>query len=189
MLTEPQADPAANAPSVGKIGCGLPEMTTRLCCVDTHGAVDVLQPLLTKIGELDCDFASNLIVRGRGETDATRLSDPLMSCGDVDTVSENVIALDEDVTEVDPDPKQLRRSSGTPWLRSRLHSDCAFGRIDHRGKLKQHAVPRGLREAAAMFCHEVINDHAVFAEGAGGAHLIDAHQPGITRDIGRQDCR
>ena len=164
-------------------------MTTRLCCVDTHGAVDVLQPLLTKIGELDCDFASNLIVRGRGETDATRLSDPLKSCGDVDTVSENVIALDQDVTEVDPDPKQLRRSSGTPWLRSRLHSDCAFGRIDHRGKLKQHAVPRGLHEATAMFCHEVINDHAVFAEGAGGAHLINAHQPGITRDIGRQDCR
>src|SRR6516162_3795451 len=160
MLTEPQADPAANAPSVGKIGCGLPEMTTRLCCVDTHGAVDVLQPLLTKIGELDCDLTSNLIVRGRRETDATRLSDALKSCGDVDTVSENVIALDQDVTEVDPDPKQhtpILRDPLVAFSHRRLHSDCAFGRIDHRGKLKQHAVPRGLHEASTVFCHEVIN--------------------------------
>ena len=108
-------------------------MTTRLCCVDTHGAVDVLQPLLTKIGELDCHLASNLIVRGRGDADATRLSDALKSCGDVDTVSENVIALDEDVTEVDPDPKQH-----TPILRDPL---VAFP-LAQRLRIRPHRPPR-----------------------------------------------
>src|SRR6516162_2599373 len=107
----------------------------------------------------------------------------LKPCSDVDAVPENVIALDQDVTEVNPDPKQH-----TPVLRDALvalghhslHSDSSLDRIDHRGKLKQHAVPRGLHEAAPAFCHEGVGNLAVFAECAGGADLVEPHEPGVT---------
>jgi hypothetical protein len=71
----------------------------------------------------------------------------------------------------------------------RLNRDCAFDRIDHRGKLKQHAVPRGLDDATAVFCHESIGDLAVFAERAGGADLVEAHEPRVARHVSGDYCR
>jgi len=40
-----------------------------------------------------------------------------------------------------------------------------------------------------MLCHESIGYLAVLAEGAGGADLIEAHEPRVARDISRQNCR
>jgi len=58
----------------------------------------------------------------------------------------------------------------------RLHSYCAFNRIDHRRKLQQHAVARGLDDPATMLCHQCVEDSAVFAESACGANLVEAHK-------------
>jgi hypothetical protein len=79
-----------------------------------------------------------------------------------------------------PDPVEH-----TPVLRNgvvalghfRLHSYRAFNRIDHRRKLKQHAVARGLDDPAAMLCHQCVGDSPVFAESAGGADFVEAHEP------------
>jgi hypothetical protein len=93
-----------------------------------------------------------------------------------DAIAKNVVvALDEDVAEVDPNPEEH-----TPVLRDalvalghhRLHCYGTFDRIDDRGKLKEHAVSRGLHEASPVFCHEGVGDLAVFAERAGGADLV-----------------
>ena len=86
----------------------------------------------------------------------------------------------------------IRRSCGhafVPLGHHRLHSYRAFDRIDHRGKLKQHAVTRGLDDAATMLRHERIGDRAVFAESAGGADLVEAHEPRIACDVSRDYCR
>jgi hypothetical protein len=61
----------------------------------------------------------------------------------------------------------------------------AFDRIDHRWKLKQHAVARGLDDAAPVFRHESISDHAVFAKCTDGADLVDAHEARVTDNISR----
>jgi hypothetical protein len=69
-------------------------------------------------------------------------------------------------------------ASDPAWVRfSRLHSHRALDRIDHRRKLKEHTVPRGLHEPTAVFRHEGVGNLAVFAEGAGGADLVEAHEP------------
>jgi len=39
-----------------------------------------------------------------------------------------------------------------------------------------------------VFCHESISHLAVFAEGAGGAHLIEAHEPRVTRHVSGHYC-
>jgi len=54
-----------------------------------------------------------------------------------------------------------------------------FSRSQHdayRKELKQHTVPCGLHEATAVSSHESVSHLAVFAERAGGAHLIEARR-------------
>jgi hypothetical protein len=89
------------------------------------------------------------------------------------------VALDQNVSEIDPDPEQHPAVSGHPLIplvHHRLHCHRAFDRIDYGGKLKQHPVARGLHETTAMLCDEGIGNRAVFAECAGGADLVGPHQ-------------
>ncbi len=65
----------------------------------------------------------------------------------------------------------------------RLHRHSAFDRIDHRGKLKQHPVPRALHEPTAVFRHEGVGNLAVFAECAGSADFVEAHEPRVARHV------
>src|SRR5690349_475244 len=108
--------------------------------IGTDRTGDVLEGLLAKISELDWDLAANLIVRGRRDADATRLSDPLKPSRNVDAIAKDVIALDQDVSEIDPDPKQHTAVLGEAFVafgHHRLRSHRALDRVDHRGKLKQ----------------------------------------------------
>lgn len=71
-----------------------------------------------------------------------------------------------------------------PAALSALCRTCRYrtlDRIDHPGKLKQHTVPRGLHEATAVFCHEGVGNLAVFAECAGGADLVEPHEPRVVQ--------
>ena len=154
--------------------------------IGPHGTSDILETLLAQIDELDRDLAANLIVGGRRDADATRFRDALKPRSDVDAVPEDVVALDQDVSEIDPDPEQHPAINGHPFVpfgHHRLHGHRALDRIDHRGKLKQHAVPRGLHEPPTVLRHESIGDRAVFAEGAGGADLVEAHEPRVACDV------
>ena len=104
------------------------------------------------------------------------LRDALKPRRDVDTIPKNVLALYQDVPEIDPDPEQHSAVSRHPFVplgHHLLHGHRALDRIDHRGKLKQHAVPRALHEASPVLLHECIGDLAVFAECAGGADLVE----------------
>ena len=49
------------------------------------------------------DLAFDLVQHGAGDADAGRLGDLLEPGGDVDAVTEEVVALDDDVAEVDAD--------------------------------------------------------------------------------------
>src|SRR5215469_6831002 len=77
----------------------------------------------------------------------------------------------------------IRRSEGTPSLRSAIAACTAFDCIDHREKLQQHPVSVGLDDATAMLGQQRIGDGAVFAERASGTDLINAHQAGIAGDV------
>ena len=137
-----------------------------------------LRCLVANIDELSGDLAAHLVVRGSRDADATRLRYALKPCSDIDTVAENVVALDQDVPEIDPDPEQhtaFRGNSVVPFGHHGLHGYRAFDRIDDRGKLKQYSVSRGFHEATTIFCYQCIGRNAVLAECAGGADLVKTH--------------
>jgi len=77
------------------------------------------------------------------------------------------------------------RNEGIPQDRRMLFriginlGHCAFDR----------AVARGLDETPPMLRHEGTSNLAVFAEGAGGAYLIEAHEPRVARNVSGHDCR
>src|SRR5262245_65722686 len=75
-------------------------------CIGTHGPCDVLEALLAKVSKLDGDLAANLIVSRRRNTNTTGFGNALKSRRDVDAVPKDVLALDQDVPKIDPDPKQ-----------------------------------------------------------------------------------
>jgi hypothetical protein len=100
----------------------------------------------------------------------------LEPCSDIDALTENVVAFDQDIAKIDPDPEQhtsILRDIGVPLGHHGLHSYRTLSRIDHGGKLKQQAVPGGLNNATTMFCHD---DGAEFTKGTGGADFIEAHK-------------
>ena len=41
------------------------------------------------------------------------------------------------------------------------------------------------RRRAAVFCHESVGNHAMFAQGASGADLVEAHEPRVACDVSR----
>jgi hypothetical protein len=150
----------------------------RFDCVDPHRTLNILQPLFPKIIEFKRYFPAHLVVGGNGEADAARLRYTLKPRCDIDAISEDVIALDQDVTEVDPYPVQhapILSDALVTLGHHRLHSYGTIDGIDHRGKLKQHTVPRALHEASPVFRHESIDDSAVFAKSAGRADIVEAH--------------
>ena len=57
------------------------------------------------------------------------------------------------------------------------------------GKLKQHTVPRGLHEAAAVFRHEGVGNLAVFTQGTGRTDLVEPLEPRVPGHVGRDYCR
>ena len=144
---------------------------------------------LTQIGELDSDLAANVVIGGRRDADAPGFGDALEPRCDIDAVTKDIIAFDEDITKVDPNPEQH-----TPVLRyaliafghHRLHGYRAFDRIDHRGKLNQHTVAGGLDDTPTVFRYQRIGYSAVFAQDAGGADLVEPHQSRITGHVGGQ---
>src|ERR1700722_13169687 len=155
--------------------------------VGPYRTSDILEVLLAQIGELDINFAANLIIGRRRDADATGFGDALQPSRDVDAITENIIALNEDVAEVDPDPKQHLPVLRDPLIalgQQRLHRNRAIDRIDNRGKLDQQAIAGSLDDTPTMFRYHCVGYNAVFAQNAGGACFVETHQPRIASHVG-----
>src|SRR5581483_12404358 len=71
--------------------------------VDADGAGDVLHRLLAEIGKGQRELVPDLLVGGARDADAAGFAQRLQPRGDVDAVAENVVAVDDDVADIDPD--------------------------------------------------------------------------------------
>ncbi len=175
--------------------CGVVRSRTKAVAdngISPYRAGYVLELLFAQIGKLDRDLSANLIVSRRRYADAAGFGDTLKPGCNVDAVSKNILALDEDVAEVDPHPKQHAPIPGDAVIalgHSGLHRDGALHRVDYRRKLDQQTIARGLYDTTAMLRHQRIGNGPVFTQGAGGADLVEAHQSRITGHIGGHDSR
>src|SRR6266851_9777680 len=92
---------------------------------------------------IEIELVPDLVVDGLRNADRAGLGERLESRGDVDAIAEDIIAVDDDVAEVDADP-QLEAALGRYGIVDRtrclLHLDRAAQRIDDARKIRQQAV-------------------------------------------------
>ena len=105
-----------------------------------HRARDVLELALAQVLEADLEAVSHLVVDGARDEDTAGLGERLEPRRDIDAVAEDVVALDDDVADVDADPKL---DSLIEWCRVRspghlsLDLDGTTGRVHRTGELTQ----------------------------------------------------
>src|SRR5262252_400944 len=121
--------------------------------INAHRPGDVLDLLLAHVFERDGELVAYLVSYHPADADAARFSQSLKPRCDVDTVAEDVVVVDDDVAEIDPDaeidaPFGVDASITCGHLA--LHFDRATNRIDHAHKLAKQTVARCVDDAAAV---------------------------------------
>src|SRR6516225_5502444 len=94
-----------------------------------------------------------LVTHYRRNTDPARLGERLQTRRDIDTVSVDIVAINDDVTDVDANAKRylpICGFAGVALGHPPLHVNRAANRIDYTAKLEQQAVASGLDDAATV---------------------------------------
>lgn len=108
---------------------------------DADRTVDVLDTDVAAVPEANVNPVADAFVDDGGDADAAGFGKRLQARRNVDAIAIDVIALDNDVAQIDADSKHDRR----PWhLRRRhartLHRKRAIDGIDHAAELCERTV-------------------------------------------------
>ena len=164
---------------------------SQLDAEDTYRIRDILDRVLAHVFEGDVEPAPRLAVCIVRQADAARLGQRLDAGRNVDAIAVNVVALDDDVAEVDavaePDSPILRHIA-IALGHAALNVDGAGDGIDDARKLDKRAIADELDDPAAMFGNRGIDElGAMRLERSMGAGLVVGHESTIANDIGRKD--
>src|SRR5437879_1543373 len=106
---------------------------------------------------------------------------------DIHGVAEEIVALNDDVTDVDADPKPhllTGRSISILLVYGFLHRDGTLQGIHGAGEIGDETVARRVEDPTAMRGDQAIDDDPIRGEGPKGADLIEPHQAAVRLDIG-----
>src|SRR5262249_20268494 len=149
--------------------------------VDPDRPGDVLELLLAGVLEGDVEPALRILVNTSRDADPAGLRQSFQSRGDIDAVAVDVVAVDDDVADIDADPEldpRLRRLVGIALVHAALNLDGATHGIDDAGEFGQQAVAGGLDDAALVFVDLGIEHRApVGLQPGERSFLVEAHQP------------
>ena len=151
--------------------------------------LDVLELDFAGIGEGDADLAADLGMDDVRDENAAMRRLAFEAGRDVDAVAENVVALDDDVAEIDADAELDGRLGREVALAHRpLDGDGAFDRIDDAAEFDQRAVAHHLDDAAVPRGDGRVERLAPdLPERGDRAGLVGAHHRGIAGNVGGED--
>ena len=135
---------------------------------------------------IEIELVPDVLVDGVRNANSARLRQSLEPGGDIDPVTENIVAVDDHVPEIDADPQlepALRRDRIVDRTHGTLHLDGAVQRIDDARKICQQAVARGANDPSAMRRDQWVDSAAQLTEGTMGASLVLPHQTAETNYI------
>src|SRR5262249_31718867 len=138
--------------------CSFP--ATKAYVIDPHRPRDIFKLLFARIYEGNVDLALSIFLHPTRYADAARLCQSFQSSSHVHAVPEDVPAVDDDVADVDTDPKldpSVRLHSGISLAHATLDFGGAAHCIDRACKLDQRAAAGGLEEGAGVLCALGIN--------------------------------
>jgi hypothetical protein len=159
--------------------------------IDPHRARDVLDALLAQILESISQLVPDLVAHHPRDADPTGRRKGFEARRDIDTVTEQVIILDDDIAEVDPDPElypAVLRHLGFAIDHRPLQLSGAADSVDDAREFRQHPVAGGVDDAAGMLADLWVDELAAMRlEASVRAFLIRPHQTRVARDIGGED--
>jgi len=160
--------------------------------VNAHRLGDVLERPLAEVDKVCIDPAAHLIVGGAGDANAPGFRNALQPRGEIDAVSENILAVDQHVAEVDADAVENAPRLGNVGVtlgHLLLNRDCALDRRDDGRKLQQQAVAHRLDEPPAESANDRPRRLAMLTHGPRRAGFVLAHEPGVAHHVGGEDRR
>jgi hypothetical protein len=140
--------------------------------------------------EIEIELVFDLVVDRLRDADGAGLRERLEPGGDVDAIAKDVVAVDDDVAEIDTNAQfepALGRERVVDRSRGPLHLDSAVQRVDDARKIRQQAVSCGTDDPPATRRNQRVDSAAQLAERSMRAGLIFAHQPAETDHIGMQN--
>ena len=159
--------------------------------VNPNRAGDVLELLAAPVLKICLELAAYLPVCVFRNADGARVSDTFQAGGDVDTITENIAVLDDDVADVDADAKFDARALGhvsVTFAHPALNGDRTAHGIDSTGKLDQYSIARRLYDAAGMLGNLGVQEFtAMHLKARKRALLVIADKPAVAGDIGGED--
>ena len=132
-------------------------------------------------------------MRCPGDGYAAGFADLLQARRDIDAVAEDVIALDGDIAQVNPNAEadgSLVGDAVVPLDHTFLNADAAFDGGDNAGKLQQQAIAHRLDDAPAMFGDQGVDQFgAVRAQSAERTGFVRTHKTRIADNVSGYDGR
>src|SRR5262245_14543389 len=113
----------------------------------------VLDGLLALIDELQLKFVTQLVAHDRRTGDPAGPRQTFQPCRNVDAIAVEVVAVDDNVTQIYADAKldvPVFGHTGVALKHAALDFDGAAGRIENATELDQKAVAHHLEDATAM---------------------------------------
>src|SRR5262249_52290052 len=128
---------------------------------------------------------------GARDEDRARFGDALQARRNVDPVSIDVLAFDDDVAQVDADAKLDAAAFGRGAVavgHTGLDREGAAHGLDRAGEIHQQAVAGTLHDASLVRGDVRLDEFAnMLFEPPKRAFLVLAHESAITGDVSRQD--
>ena len=160
--------------------------------IDADRIGDVLQPLLAEVAKADVELVHGVVEGRAGDTDPAGLGNGLQPRGDVDAVAVKVVALDDDVAEIDADAEL----DALGWRKSLLRS--AMPRWTVAAQRRASTTLANSTSAPSPISLTMRPWHASIAgsissrrrlEPRERARLVLAHEAAVADDVGGQDRR
>ena len=160
--------------------------------IDGDRVLDVLELLRAAVDEADVrQLAADLVIDLGRDADRARARDRFETGRDVDAVAVEIVALDDDVADIDADAElqgpgiRLRVARGD----GPLALDGAEHRRDRAGELGDDRVARRAEDAAMVLGDDGIDDLPAGPQVGQRSGLVVAHQLGELMDVGGENCR
>ena len=150
----------------------------------------VLDLLVPQIVKGERQLVADLGVRGGRNADRAGLGERLQPGGDVDPVTEQVLAVDHDIADMYADAKLHRLVCRLLCaLRGdrRLHRDRTLHGIDRAGEIGDDAVAGGVEDPAAVRRDQSVDDGAARLQPRERADLVARHQPAVAGNVGGEN--
>ena len=118
---------------------------------------------------------------------------PVEFPSDVDALAENIVLVDDNVTEIDADTElnaAILGNDGILYLHCPLYLDSTQYGVHDARELHQHGIARDFDDASVTFGNRGIYDFfPVGFKLRNGARLVSLHEAAVTDHVGGEDGR